>query len=212
MKKLSIFVVALFVLSGTAAWADDYNPPPWYDPTDDSMTFQGWEFGDLNNSNTPLPDFGNNVYGFQPAIVTPGGVTGAGGWIDHLDGRYGVWGLSGEIEVPIFNDPTPRPEKIVWVQITWQEQEPGGVPWVEGVPIPGSDTTPAVLVDTQPADGNWLYSTYEYRIFPNPDFEIVKISGDIFIDELVIDTWCVPEPFSMATLALGGIALLRRRK
>ena len=212
MRKLGVFLVALLLLTGATVWADNYNPPPWYDAYNDSMTVQGWEFGVTNNTNTPLPDWGKNVYGFQAATVTPGGTTGAGGWIDHLDGRNGVWGLSGEIEVPIYNDPILRPEKIVWVQITWQEQEQGGTPFVEGVPIPGFDTNLAVLVDQQPADGSWIYSTYEYHIFPNPEEEIVHISGDIFVDELVIHTWCVPEPVTMVTLVLGGIGILRRRR
>ena len=212
MKKLIVLALCI-VFVGSTAWADDYNPPPWYDPGNDSMTLQGWEFGINNNGNNPLPDWGQNVYGFQPATVTPGGA-GVGGWVDHLDGRNGVWGLSGSIEIPIYNDPILRPEKIVWVQVTWQAQEPGGVPDVGGVPIPGFDTTPAQLIDEQPADPNWdwTYSTYEYRIFPNPDFEIVLIQGDIWVDEVVVDTWCLPEPISASLVVFGGLMALRRRK
>lgn len=212
MKKISVLVVAL-LLFGAAAWADDYNQPEWRDATNPSKTLQGWEFGVNNNSNAPLPDWGQNTWGFLPAEITPGGATGSGGWIDHLDGRNGVWGLSGQIDVPIYNDPILRPEKIVWVQVTWHEQEEGGVPSVEGLPIAGFQTTPAVLIDTQPAaEPGWNFSTFEYRIFPNPEFEIVRIAGDIFVDELVIDTWCVPEPLTMVIMGLGGIGMLRRRR
>ena len=211
MRKWTVLILCVLV-AGSMAWADDYNVPPWYDANNDSMTVQGWEFGADNNGNNPLPDWGKNVHGSEPAVVTPGGLTGSGGWIDHLDGRNGVWGLSGTIEIPIWNDLTERPEKIVWVQITWQEQEQGGIPFVEGQPLPGYQTTPAQEIDTQPADGNWIYSTFVYHIFPNPEFEVVLISGDIFVDEVVVDTWCVPEPISISLLALGGLVALRRRR
>ena len=49
------------------------------------------------------------------------------------------------------------------------------------------------------------------NIEPNPAFEIVRIDGAVMVDEIVIDTICIPEPASLALLGLGGLALMRRR-
>jgi hypothetical protein len=40
--------------------------------------------------------------------------------------------------------------------------------------------------------------------------EVFLIEGDIEVDEIVIDTWCILEPATLALLLLGGFALLRR--
>ena len=45
-----------------------------------------------------------------------------------------------------------------------------------------------------------------------PEFEVIRISGDIYLDEMVIDTYCVPEPASMSLLCLGALALIHKRK
>ena len=213
MKKLIVLALCL-AFAGATAWADNYNPPPWYDAQNDSMTVQGWEFGANNNVNDPLPDWVENAWGVERAMVTPGGTTGAGGWIEHLEGRNGVWGLSGLIEIPIWNDPILRPEKVIWVQLTWMQQEAGGMPSVEGLPIPGYATTGAIVIDEQPADqiGPWMHSTFEYRICPNPEFEIIQVAGDIFVDEVVVHTWCMPEPITASLFVFGGLMALRRKR
>ena len=33
-----------------------------------------------------------------------------------------------------------------------------------------------------------------------------------YIDQVVIDTWCVPEPTSLALLSIGGLAMMRGRR
>ena len=58
----------------------------------------------------------------------------------------------------------------------------------------------------------WVHSTYLIHLEPNPAWEIVKIDGTLVVDEIVIDTICFPEPAAMGVLAVGGLALLRRRK
>jgi hypothetical protein len=62
-----------------------------------------------------------------------------------------------------------------------------------------------------PAGANWWHSTYNLRIYPNPDFEILRIDGTVMVDQIVIDTICIPEPAALILLAFGGLLLLRRR-
>ncbi len=55
-------------------------------------------------------------------------------------------------------------------------------------------------------------------IWPNPDFEVVDIHhGDVGISvgvlyRIEVDTVSVPEPMTMSMLAIGGLAMLRRKR
>ena len=63
---------------------------------------------------------------------------------------------------------------------------------------------------------NWLYADGADIIEPNPNEESIQIKPrdcTIYIDEIVIDTICIPEPASMAMLlgTSGLLAFIRRR-
>jgi len=51
-------------------------------------------------------------------------------------------------------------------------------------------------------------------IIPQPDWEDFSFSFNtgVFVDEVYIGTYCVPEPASLLILALGGIAMMRRKR
>jgi hypothetical protein len=42
----------------------------------------------------------------------------------------------------------------------------------------------------------------------NPQYEDVIITGSYYVGEVVVDTICIPEPSSLALLAVGAISLL----
>lgn len=207
MSRFSrLLVLTIMVLSVCApVIADDLNPPPWRGQP--GTTFQKWEFMTPNPS--PLPDAMNNPYGIPQTMVLPGFQQV---WWPELKGRMGVWPLSGSIETTIPNSPIANPWKDVWVQLTWSPQVPGGVVMVEERRFGGIFTE----ISRMPLGGEWFHSTYHFRIYPNPDWETIFIWGSVDVDELVIDTQCVPEPSSLMVLAgsLFGLAgfIARRRR
>lgn len=203
LKMLAL--VASLLLATNAAFADDLYPPPWT-RGGPGTTFQQWEFS--NGNPTPPPDLVNNPYGMPSLQAWPG--TGQF-WVDEWGGRQGMWPLSGTIEVTIPNRPLPLPYKDIWVQITWAKQVDTSTPvvWDMLSGIYGSLVQEIVL---GPAPtGSWYHSIYQIHIEPNPVSEIVKIDGTLVVDQLVIDTICIPEPATIALLGLAGLMILRRR-
>jgi len=208
-KSCLVGIVSLMLVSAPAVIADDLNPPPWRGQP--GSTMQQWEF---NTPASPVaPDISVNPYGMASATPEPGELQS---WQMQWGGREGVWPLSGTIEVIIPNRPEPNDYKDIWVQITWAKQVSLSMPFVKDL---GSGIT-GQLVQTIPLEptglpwpqDQWYHSTYLIHLPFNPPIETVKIDGTIMVDQLVIDTICVPEPACAGLLALAGLVAIRRRK
>lgn len=214
MKK--ILCVLLVSAAAGMVWADDLFPPDWRGAPD--STFAQWEF--LTPEEYPAPDLSDNPFGGARLMVYP-----THPWQDAWGGREGVWALSGLIDLEIDNNPELNIFKYLQIQLTWAGQYDSGaaVPTLDIdaqlVTGAGADVIQLLSEETidleptgvQGADPYWHHTTYLYAIYPNPAIEFIDIAGSIWVDELVVDTICLPEPVTLALLGFGAV-LLRKRK
>ncbi len=203
MKSLvCLFAVALVAAAGVAL-ADDYNPPDWRGQ--ENTTFQRWEFGDENPN--PAPDLLDNPLG-DPTLQVAGSAPFTL-WLAQDSDRSGVWKFEDYVQITIQNFDEQRPYKEIWIQLTYSADAD---PLISTVPGSTGGDAP---IDKEQVGTLYWHATYSLRIEPNPDQETIYIQPrncTTFIDEIVIDTICVPEPLTVCLLGLGGLALLRKRR
>jgi len=224
--------LTVLILMGIVAWlavpaiADDIRIPDWRGKL--STTSQVWDFG-INNAGPADPTgmvYGSesNGLGLRPDGPAEGGndplpstmlwVYPDADWIqiDTESGREGIWPLTGRLEVIVDNHEPPNEYKWVWLQVTWRPQSAGSYWHIHNLVPPG--TTDPILIEHVDHGLGWTTSIYEWYIYPNPCDEWFTIAGDIDVDQLVVDTWCIPEPSTLAMLlgvSLMALAWRRRR-
>lgn len=218
----ALAILGLFATSVGASVAipplDDEFPPPWRGEY--STTSQVWHFltpevirvlpdGPVpENLTEGLPE------GMPPLESTRLWVCACEEYIDvdTATDRMGIWPLSGWMDVVVDNHEPPNEFKWVWLQVTWRPQITGAEPIIENLDPEADADYPVTQVDTVAQDGGWFTSAYEWRIYPNPEQEWFTLRGDIEVDQLIVDTWCIPEPATLALMGLGGLVMLFRRR
>lgn len=216
-KHLAATVVCWAAL-GSMAMAHDLVQPDWRG--DPYTTFQEWRFD--TGANPAVPESYDNEYGQPSAEITPGFLSE--GWFEQLPGFFGTtqtgyWdlgGAEGEMALTIDNYNEARPYKEIWVQVTYYGSFPYSAP---SVTVPGAtllDSQPGLVVENVPGGGIWLLDQSIWRIEPNPTDEqilIESIGNGLIIDQVIVDTICVPEPTSLAGLmVVAGLMWIRRRR
>jgi hypothetical protein len=206
MKATGIGFVCALLLMATSAGADDFAPPLWRGFP--NTTWGQWEFG--TDDQTPPADDGFFAFGDPSMTVTPGTNMG---WLDDYEGRQGVWQLSGWFDVTLQNDPVERPFKDIWLQLTWFPQNETAAPVIEILDPEVSEPFVTTPTDDEELSDGWHHTVFHFQIFPNPAEETLRVQGAINVDEVVIDTRCVPEPATLVLVVTGsiGVILLRRR-
>ena len=212
MKRLAVLsVVCISMFLPFVAAAHDVFPPDWRGL--DGTTYQEWQFG--SNATPAVPDVINNIYGGASASVTVGEF--GEGWLANpgLGTQTGIWdlgGTGGQIVLDIDNRPSPLPYKEIWLQVTYYKAI-SDAPIVE---VPGAQliSSQNTLIEHD-VIGDWYLGQSVWRIEPNPSHEQIFLTSYLWgsvIDQIVVDTYCVPEPASIVLLMLGGFAVFKKRR
>jgi len=223
--QVSAITFMVILSAAVNAGARAFPAPSW--SGDDGTTFQQWSFSKrqwsfLKRHRGPqLPDAGwVNEFG-TPQLSVYGSK-----WSNKVDGHQGVWkfnSLRSEMIIDIPNNPESRPLKEIWVELTWEAAGTRNcIPWeaadtrnyIPDQPIIGvwADHFEKELMGEKPIDNNWTASLYKITIWPNPSAEQITIKGDIRLDQVVVDTRCVPEPATLGLLIGGTLMAIRRRR
>ena len=192
----------VFGCSVASVKADDLYPPSWTRGAA-GTTYQAWDFGTI--ASPVVADSYYNPYGLPYATIT------GGTWAYFYDNHVGVWTLGASDSIDLYVPNTPlnlNNTKEVWTQVTWQP-DAGPAPVVTVDYGSGSSTVSTLQFTLPLANGSdWLQSVYLAELPYNPAWENVVVTETGDVGQVVIDTECVPEPSSLALLALGGISLL----
>lgn len=129
------------------------------------------------------------------------------------------WNTDTELWVPNEERPEPWYKQITIVVDYVGDTAPTMAPYSISVVDPAGNKFPADQWATE--DGRW---TGSFRLPNQPPYETIVFGNDpgyrtgdelasgFVVDSFCVSSFCVPEPVTMGLLALGGLALLRRRR
>jgi hypothetical protein len=181
---------------------------------------QLWEFSTADNP--AFPDIVHNPYGGPAGVDSGIGVNGPMAtvngfptWLDMYGTHQGVWGVTADgmdIYIPNRLEEDPCSWKDIWLQVTYSVPGEGNQLLVSSNPAGQWTRIPDLHQDL---GGDMMYDVFVATLRPNPDAETIRIRPlicSLYVDQVVVDTQCIPEPASMSLVGLGSLLLLRRKR
>ena len=190
----------------------DRTPAPWRtDPIgQSSTTFQSWDFKAFSQA----PENSFNTFG--NAYLTASSLSSSSGNTYHSTYDYilsGVWQLGDGLSFVVPNDPDASLQKEIRVQMLYAGS---AAPRVYVAPTGGAlEAIPQLGIPVGGTMPGWFQATYQITLSPGPISEIIHIlpsyDSSLYLDGVIIETQCIPEPFSALLLGVGA-CLVRCRK
>jgi len=169
---------------------------------------------------------------YDPYTGTPLGQR-QGGW--RVEGPQGTPGSVREewFTVDIPNVQNPNLTKEVWIELTFLVTDLTHANtivndvdlqvYADGIIDDDHKFDAHPTPDPEPLGASafgeiWGRSTATFSYFPQPGDETVVLTGwiadgqHVILDQIDVDTRCIPEPTTMVLLGIGTLALIRRRK
>lgn len=222
MKRATKFVLVFgaLVFMAAPAMADDLYPAPYrgaplsYTAEWDTFTLGDFSAGISPDSESSTDDDDPNTY-LHNAFSTHLDFDAADGWQLTPAQGGGIYNpaRNATFVANVVNWIDWEPHKLLRIQVAYSGGPAPIIVGMDGVfPVTGGLDSPGTLLG-----GLSMPSTYYYEdwiIVPNPDWEqiLFDLPQGTIVEQLVIDTVSLPEPASLSLLALGGLALLRRRR
>jgi len=135
-----------------------------------------------------------------------------GAWEETAFGRNGLWALGDGATISFF---IPNFEELVRKEILFQ------FTWIDTAPKVSLITSRAGIKQTLvqkidiPLVDDWNFTAILWRLEECPELEQIQITAGsiLFIDQVSVDTLCMPEPSMFALIAIGiaGLVWLRLR-
>jgi len=210
--RVSAIALLTILVPALCARADDFSLPPWQ-RGDAGTTFQAWSFSTSAKDNvTADAGFIKPEGAYDPYLYVNSSYS--------YNSSAGAWPL-GELDIFVadFADTSPGTSKQIQIQLTWQGASNNYMPpqpSVNVVPEFNGDPSAFPITDIswqnfEPVNG-WNRSLFVFIIEPNPTEEWITIKGDIIVDQVIVDTICVPEPASLVLLFGGALMAFKKRK
>jgi hypothetical protein len=198
------------ILITMALSAAAFAAPVWRG-TGETTTFQQWSFNGTESNRGPVaPDDGGlgNRFGTAALYVL-------GNSAQRGDGTWNL--VTDEMDIRIPNSTELRPLKEMQIELIWMAA-PGGLlppqPSVSVTPVYADPTLhiyPQVSLLGEDLVNGWTRTVFSVNIMPNPASEWIYIKGGIIVDQVSIDTRCIPEPATFGLLIGGAFMAIRRK-
>ncbi|MBN1816701.1 MAG: PEP-CTERM sorting domain-containing protein [Sedimentisphaerales bacterium] len=241
MKRFSFVSLSVCVFLGSV-YADYMNSPGWEnDPyfTHQSWSFTSSQNPAMPDDGGAGNPYGTAILTMGDAQwIDDLGMMFDPGSFDPLGQRQGGWGIDGPqqdatwITIDIPNAADPGRKKELWYEITFRvssmqlaEQIVNKVDlrcYAEGIIDEAHEFTDngynggVIGVDEQLRIWLRFWGTFEFD--PQPQSELFVLTGTldagqgVLLDQIDIDTRCVPEPTTLCLLAIGALGMIRRRR